>query len=889
MKPGTKIGGYDVLSQLGVGGMGEVYRAHDPKLNREVAIKVLPREMSGDPERIARFQREARALAALQHPNIASIYGFEEDDESRFLVMELVEGEDLSEHLKRGPLSVDEAIRLALQLTEGLETAHGQGITHRDLKPANIRISPEGDLKILDFGLARAYTGDTGSSPDITTSPTITAAMTQAGVILGTAAYMSPEQARGKAVDQRADLWAFGVILFEMLTGEQLFGGETVSDILAAVLRAEPDFEELPNQTPANVRRVLRRCLVRNPKERLRSAADARLELSDHEPPILMADEKKRSVALPAAIALLSVAIAVAAWFLKPPAGNIIEKRPTHLSLALPDGLQFASRDQLPLGAPQPCVAISDDGRLIVVVVERDDTTWLYRRFLDLPHGELIEDTRGAYHPQISPDGKWISFMAGNVLMRMDARGDRATHLIELPNSFGHCWINNQEIVVNRAEARELLRIDAELATSTVYERKSITDEYYWPSRVPGRNAILFNSDSHAAKSDESSLDQISLMDLGTEERTLLGLGGSMPRILPDGSLLTVRDGVLMVAPFDTDRPSESVRPVTALQGILVEGWIGQYAVSENGTVAYVPGGWLLGNELVWDDGRGNIESLGFPMLAHSNFELSPDGKSLAISVGEGSDGQVWIYDLERGARRLLTTEGAGGSPTWSPDGERIAFASFDGTRWKLSVQTVGSSAPATVLSEHDGSLSPYVWHDDVGILVGKDYSIFRIDPDEPGELEPVVVTDASEWGPDISPDGRWFAYTSDESGRYEIYARSINGDRSFTVSLDGGEEPIFSADGKTLYYRNGNRFYSTPILEASADGKRFKAGKPKVAVEGAYSNVPGLSYDVGSDGRLLLLRTDGGTERPGHLNVILNWDVSLDSGDSDHSSTTKQ
>jgi hypothetical protein len=329
-----------------------------------------------------------------------------------------------------------------------------------------------------------------------------------------------------------------------------------------------------------------------------------------------------------------------------------------------------------------------------------------------------------------------------------------------------------------------------------------------------------------------------------------------------------------MAAPFDSDRLSAEVRPVTALDGLLVEGWIGQYAVSENGTMVYVPGEWLLGNELVWDDGRDGAEPLGFPLLAYGDFELSPDATQLAIAVGGAADSEVWIYDLERGARRLLTTEDKGAFVTWAPDGERIAYGSVSGDPWKISVRTVGSNAPPTVVFEADEQVTPYAWHEDVGILIYYRTGIYRLDPDAPGEPELLVDSDASEWGPDISPDGRWFAYTSDESGRYEIYARAFDGDRSYGVSLDGGEEPIFSEDGKTLYYRNGNRFYATPILEASADGTRFRAGRPEVVVEGAYSNVIGLSYDVGPDGQLLLLRTDGGTERPGHLNVILNWDV---------------
>ena len=401
MEPETVLGAYRILSPLGAGGMGEVYRAHDPKLDREVAIKILPKEMSTDPERIARFQREARALATLQHPNIASVYGFEEDGIQRFLVMELVEGQDLSERLKGGPVPADEAAALSMQLLDGLAAAHEQGIIHRDLKPANIKITPEGEVKILDFGLARAYTADPESETEILNSPTITAAMTQAGVILGTAAYMSPEQARGQGVDQRTDLWAFGVILFEMLTGKRFFAGDTVSDTLAAVLRAELDWDLLPGDTPPNVRRVLRRCLARNPKERLRSAADAKLELVDDEPLETSVPVARLSMRLPVAIGLLAAAVLAAAWIFKPAAQIDEERLPTHLSLALPDGLQVASRDMLPLGAPQPCLAISDDGRLIVATVERDGATWLYRRFLDDPMGELLEDTRGGYHPQV--------------------------------------------------------------------------------------------------------------------------------------------------------------------------------------------------------------------------------------------------------------------------------------------------------------------------------------------------------------------------------------------------------------------------------------------------------------------------------------------------------
>jgi serine/threonine protein kinase len=876
MEPGTNLGAYRIVAPLGAGGMGEVYRAHDPRLDREVAIKILPREMSSDPERVARFQREARSLATLQHPNIASIYGFEEDESHRFLVMELVEGQDLSQHLKNGPLPLDQAVDLSKQLLVGLSAAHEQSIVHRDLKPANIKITPDGSLKILDFGLARALAGDSEDVTDILNSPTITAAMTRAGTILGTAAYMSPEQARGEPVDQRSDLWSFGVILFEMLTGDRVFAGDTVSDTLAAVLRADIDLDRIPAETSVNVRRVLRRCLARNPNERLRSAADARLELLDDELPT-EAPGARRSPALPialAAIAAVALIVAVANW----PFGTASGVRPTtHLSLALPEGTQLVSRDMLPLGSPQPCLAISDDGRLIVAAIERDGSTWLYRRFLDQAEGEILDETRDSYNPQISPDGEWISFMQDSSLMKIGGRGSRATRLAELPNAFGHTWVSNDEIIVARAEGKELVQIDAERGGVVPIDTGDRWHQFFWPSRVPGRRAVLFSSLRDVGSQGDTDRDRVSVMNLETRQRTALGIGGTMPRLLRGGPLLLVRNGQVMGVPVDLENPAAELRASVALEGVLVETWIAHFAVSENGTVVYAPGEWLLGNELVWDDGRGDVEPLGFPLTRYGDYELSPDSSRLAIGVGNFAESRIWIYDLERGSRRMLTPDDHGVLLTWSPDGERVVYGSMSGEKWQLKVATVGSTAPPKVLYESDQQLSAYAWHPEAGLLFNIGTDIFLIDPDQPGEVEELVATEGTEWGPDISPDGRWFAYTSDESGRYEVYARAFGGDRSFTVSLDGGEEPIFSEDGKTIYYRNGNRFYATPILEAATDGSRFRAGRPEVVVEGAYANVFGLSYDVGADDRLLVLRTDGGTERPDHLNVILDWKVEVE------------
>jgi serine/threonine protein kinase len=883
---GQTLAHYEIIDLLGKGGMGEVYRARDQKLGRDIALKILPREMSGDPERIARFQREARLLASLQHPNVASIYGFEDLPEARFLVMELVEGEDLAERMARGPIPVPEAIEIARQIALGLEAAHEQNLVHRDLKPANVKLAADGTVKILDFGLARAYVGDVGEESDLAHSPTITAAMTQAGTILGTAAYMSPEQARGKYVDQRTDVWALGVILFEMLSGRRLFEGETVSDTLAAVLRAEPDYDELPRDTPANVRRILGRCIARDPRRRTRAAGDVWLELEELDAAGTPASDVKssRSPLVPVALMLLAFAIAFAAWTMQPgdPAS-----RPTvrHLSLALPEGSEYVSRDQQPLGAPQPGLDISRDGRLVVAVIEYEGSTWLYRRNLDEPGGEIIPGTEGAYHPRISPDGDRISFLAENYLKRVDARGDRITPLVEVANSFGQTWRGNQEILVSRREAAELVVVDVQRNTHEVIQRGNPDNRFYWLEAVPGTNSVLVNR-AHVAKNDETESDPIYLDALDGSDPVKVGIEGTVPRLVGDDALMFVRDGALMAAPFDRSNPGNPSVPQTLLDGMLVESTIGHFALSGEGTMVYAPGRWLVGKAMVWDDGQGNVEELDFPLQGYGDFELSPDGKRVAVTIGSSSS-VIWIYDLERGTRRRLTAQGAGRSAVWSPDGTQIAYGMGEGEEYLLLVATVGSSEPPRVLATASHSLLPYAWHADAGLVFTSwdgNSGIQWIDPDEPGVIKVLVQSAASEWGPDISPDGKWMAYTSDESGRYEVYVRSLVSEgRSWSVSVDGGEEPVWSSDGSALFFRNGSEFLRTPVFEASEDGLRFRAGRPEVFVSGAYANVPGFSYDVApGDDRLLLLRTDGGTQRPAHLNVILNFDQVIRSAFAD-------
>ena len=528
----------------------------------------------------------------------------------------------------------------------------------------------------------------------------------------------------------------------------------------------------------------------------------------------------------------------------------------------------------------QPGIDISRDGRLIVAAIEYEGTTWLYRRFLDEPGGEIVPGTEGAYHPRISPDGSRISFLAEDQLKRVDARGDRITPMVELANPFGQVWNGNQEVLVSRREAQELLRVDVQRSTTAAIIRPLRTERFYWPEPVPGMDAVLVNQ-SHVAKSDETAADPIYLDRLDGSDRVRLGVEGTQPRFFGDDLLLFVRDGALMAAPFSIDDLARQRTSRTVLDGLIVESSIGHYALSGEGTLVYAPGTWLVGKSLVWDDGKGNVTELDFPVLGYGDFELSPDGARLAITIGS-ANAAIWIYDLERGTRRKLLGETIGYNPTWSPDGTQIAFASTDGTDFSIQVVTVGSAAAPEVILSSANNISPYAWHPEAGLLCAswdQTNAIMRINPDQPGEPESLVASPASEWGPDVSPDGRWMAYTSDESGRYEIHVRSLGAEsRSWPVSVDGGEEPIWASDGSAIFFRNGSQFMRTPVLEASEDGTRFRAGNPAVFVEGAYSNVPGLSYDVGpGDDRLLLLKTDGGTERPSHLNVILNFDEILE------------
>jgi hypothetical protein len=587
---GTRLGPYEILAPLGAGGMGEVYRARDGKLNRDVAIKVLPEAVAEDAERLARFQREAQVLASLNHPHIAAIYGLEKSGNIEALVLELVEGETLADRIAGGPIPVDEALGIARQIAEALEAAHGRGIVHRDLKPANVKITPEGKVKVLDFGLAKALTGDR-SSPDVTHSPTLTAAATQAGVVIGTAAYMSPEQARGKSVDKRADIWAFGVVLYEMLAGRKAFEGETVSDTLAAVLRADIDWAALPRETPPSVRRVLRRCLDRDPKTRIHDVADARLEL-DEAPdtgavasPAVSASGRRA----PFLLALVALALAtLAGWWMA------LRPRPV---AAAPPPIRFAvtlpATDQIPFD-DMPVLDLSRDGLRLVFVSDHDGRHQLFVRTRDRIEPRPVAGTEGASSPFFSPDAQWIAYFADGKLKKVPTEGGVAMTLADAPNNRGGVWLGDDSIVYAPDFTSGLMRVSSrggkpETLTNPDGARGERT--HRWPTYLPGPDAAVLFTIGMLKGPGNYDDAHIAVWEPATRKMRSVFEGGSMARYAPSGHLIFLRAETLFALPFDAKNRRTTGEPVALNERVSSDpsSGVAYAALGTDGSFAWVP------------------------------------------------------------------------------------------------------------------------------------------------------------------------------------------------------------------------------------------------------------------------------------------------------------
>jgi serine/threonine protein kinase/Tol biopolymer transport system component len=893
---GRTLGHYRIVEKIGAGGMGEVYRAHDQRLDRDVAVKVLPEAVAEDAQRLARFEREAKLLASLSHQNIATLFGLEEHDGQRFLIMELVEGETLAERLKTGPIPVDDALPVALQIAEGLEAAHEYGIIHRDLKPANVMVSPEGKVKVLDFGLAKAFDPEASSpmSPEsLAESPTLTADLTRGGVLLGTAPYMSPEQARGKPVDKRADVWSFGVLLWETLTGTRLFDGKTTSDILAAVLRAEPDWQELPPGTPPAVRRLLRRCLERDGNKRLHDVADARLEIEEAlahpdrawaqqsglpEPGLWESLKRVWPVVL-AAIAVNSLLVGGVVWLLSE-APTTTPGRPTRVALSLPPGVTIDTTDQ------QPVLAMSPDGRWLVFVGEKDGSSQLYRRDLEQFDAIPIPATEGGYHPFFSPDGRWVGFFADGKLKKIPLAGGPPQIIAEAPSPFGTSWGPDGTIVFNRRFGEGLWRVPSaggtpEVLTTPDLERGE--SWFVWPESLPDGQSVLFTN-TRGFTVDEA---QIEVLDLESHARKTVIEDGSYARYVPTGHLVFGHGAGIHVAPFDAERREVTGPSVPVPEPIFYdfENGLPHLALSTAGSLAFVPGAGSPRRQLVSVDLEGRETPLIEARRSFAYPRFSPDGERLAFNTTEPGDTNIWVLNLSTGTQTKLTLEGSNNFPVWTPDGERVTFRSrrggVSGIYWKRADGS-GESEPLVLTGKVGETFIPNSWSPDGNTLVFQ-----RLTPAEAeiqsdlwiatrdGDREPLplVATGALEGGAAVSPDGRWLAYKSNESGRYEIYVQPFpGGGERHQVSTDGALPPVWSKDGQTVFFQTEDQVLAVPI----STSPRFRAEAPRVLLDaeydmGTYRTHP--NFDIAPDGKsFVMVKPDEDWGRATEVKVILNW-----------------
>jgi len=894
---GQMLAQYRIVEKIGEGGMGEVWAATDTRLNRLAAIKALPAALAADPERLARFKREAQLLAALSHANIGAIYGLEQQDGASYLALELIDGDDLSKRIEDRPVPPEEAIEIALQIAAALEEAHEKGIIHRDLKPANIKLAADGKVKVLDFGLAKALSGDPDGSlsEELSNSPTLTAAMgTQAGMILGTAGYMAPEQARGKKVDRRADIWAFGVILFEMLTGERMFTGETVTDVIAALVTREPEWDRLPADTPPALRRVLRRCLQKHPRKRLRDIGDAALELRgefDDEPvaPGMLPAEpvsSRPAWLLGAAGLVLGLILATVVSIAIRPSG--VDEQQIWSTLPAPAGNDYVFTRILEL---------SPDGRRVVFAAAPDESEdpLLWVRELDEERARPLPGTEDASQPFWSPDSRSIGFFSKRKLRRIGIDGGVAVALADAGSGpRGGCWGDDGTILYVPDWSQPLFRVSeaggvGEAVTKFNAERLELS--HRWPHLLPDGKHFLYyvvSTYPDVDPANPSEADQSGLF-IGS-------LDGSEPRQLQDarsravyldGLLLYVDHGILTARPFDLATLSFDgdaiplIEDVTQSAGAL---WgAALFSVSDEGTLMFVRGAPEQGevSQLQWVDRQGNeLRTIG-GVESYSSFQLSHKGDRVVTSIGDPGD--IWINDIARDtATRLTFDPGSDNNPIWSPDDERVVFQSsrlIAGQRFvpsNLFQKTASGLDDEEHLSivEYSPSLQPSDFSSDGKVVAltamspktGADVMFFSF---ETGKVEVYLQSEYDEVSPAFSPDGNWLAYASEESGEFEIYVVSYPGPGGkWQVSRGGGELPIWSADGRELFYLRGHELMS---VEVETDGQ-FRHGTPVKLFERREMifSSGDQTLGVSPDGKKFLLLTPHKDEHAAAAQVTL-------------------
>jgi eukaryotic-like serine/threonine-protein kinase len=892
---GQRLGVYEIVSAIGAGGMGEVYRARDTKLQRDVAIKVLPESLATDRDRLARFEREAQLLAALNHPHIAAIYGVDAVADTPFLVLELVEGDTLADRIARGgALSQSEALAIAHQLADALQAAHDKGIIHRDLKPANIALTGDGHVKVLDFGLAKAIEGSpAGQSgvPAATLSPTLSVAMTQAGFILGTAAYMSPEQAKGRPADKRSDVWAFGCVLFEMLTGKRAFEGEDVSDTLAGILRGEPDWKALPRSTPAHVREVITGCLAKDRRQRLADIAVVSYLLGDsrrsRSTPDAGVSRRLMLAFAAAAVVLMAAAAGATWWLLRTPTVAVL---PTQFEIVPPmDALLSATNtDRL--------LALSPDGRKIVYASNQGALTI---RHMDQLAVQRIDGVAGARFPFWSYDGKWIGYSAANLdLRKVSVDGGAPVSLV--PSGTpprGASWGPDDTIIFATADTSSgLLSIPSAGGVAPKVLTKPAPakgeQDHVLPHHLPGGKGVLFTITSAASPDDL----QVAVLDLRTGTYTPLLRGASHAEYVEPGYLVFAGGGALRAVRFDLDTLTVTGDAVPVLDQVaILPNGTAQYATAKSGALVYLRGsGFSAIRTLVWVD-RATGHQTPVPDITPRAYQyprLSPDDSCVALTIDD-QQRDIWLYTFAtRTTRQITFSSGADQQATWYPGGDRILFSSTRNGPANLYAQRIDGTGTAERVTDSSSSqISTTMTPDGAFAVVleqhnttGNDLMLLRLSPGAGADAEkkaalvksePLIMSMTTEAHPEISPDGRYLAYMSNESGQPQIIVKpfpDLNGE--WRITVDGGLRPAWSRTGEELFYGSPTGAIMAVPVQLSPT---FSFGTPKKVFDWPTLSIPGLArtFDVSRDGRRFLMIKEGsaGVEsRTSAISVVLNW-----------------
>jgi len=898
IQSGTHVGPYEIVSAIGAGGMGEVYRARDPKLGRDVAIKVLPDAFANDAQRMARFQREAKVLASLSHPNIATIYGLEDSSSTHALVMELVEGPTLADRIRQSIIPIDEAVRIARQIADALEYAHERGIVHRDLKPANIKITADDTVKVLDFGLAKALAGDT-TSVDISTSPTISRMATQQGVLLGTAAYMSPEQAKGKSVDRRADIWAFGCVLYEMLTGKIAFPGDSVTDTLAGVIRAEPDWSLLPSSTPMRVRVLLQRCLQKDPKQRLRDIGDARISLDEvlsgapdpavASTPAVSAHLWGRALPWAALAACLAVALAALAFvhFREKPAAPANTLR---LQIAVPEKVAIAGSGTF---------ALSPDGRqLAFTAIGSDGVQQLWVRPLSSLEARPLPGAESPSAPPFfwSPDSRYIAFDGGGRLRKIPVSGGPAETICHLSDGLavGGSW-NRDGVIIFGTSRGGVMRVSAgggPATPLTKLEPSRSEDRHVLPWFLPDGRHFIYKRDSTQPGNSGVYLGSLDAKPEDQPSKPLLTNQYGAAYVPSDdpgsGYLLFVREGTLLAQPFDAHRLELAGDAVTLTDGLGAFLDFGYFSPSSNGEIVYRATG-VGGYRLAWYDQQGKpLGTAGEANPLLLSVQLSPNGTRAAVSRLDSQRGivAVWLLDFSRGTDERFTLGSTSAFyPVWSPDGNHIIFALLreDG-HIDLYQKPASGATEEQLLLKSDEPKYPSSWSRDGRFLLysasdAKGKSALWVLPLE-GDKKPFLFlhTEFNESDGQFSPDGHWVAYVSDESGRNEIYVRPFSPESGGTASAAGGKwliskaggtDPRWRGDGKELYYiALDGKLMAVELATSSV----LQAAVPKVLFQTQVISNTSFRWDVTTDGKRFLVMGPATEFSQAPFTVVLNW-----------------